>query len=283
MDHLSLGIVFVDSQSRIRYWNRRAEEIFQVAGDLFLEHPGVQQCISLLEVERSRLESRSSRSPQSSISFQTTIAIEAKSVAESLIIDRTIDLIEIDDEQWQMVQLAKKQDPRIDSPNQDLLKLARTDELSGLLNRRGFQSTLEKFLHCRLALAIIDIDFFKRINDTLGHEKGDEAIQWIAERLRTAFPDSVSIGRLGGDEFGVVLNLELNDSAESVRRRFEQFCEQVSNDSIPWYSDGIAISCGVAIGNATGIAARSLLTAADKAMYQSKSDGRNRSTTVEIG
>ena len=156
---------------------------------------------------------------------------------------------------------------------------SRTDDLSQLLNRRGFQSTLERHLDYRLALSIIDIDFFKRINDTLGHPIGDQAIAWFAKQLSQSFPDAICIGRLGGDEFGVVLEV---DETSTIESRFKQFCNLIECTHPDFYPAGITVSLGVAIAKSANVSSRLLLTAGDRAMYQSKEKGRNQSTTTEV-
>ena len=122
----------------------------------------------------------------------------------------------------------------------------------------------------RLALAIIDVDFFKRINDELGHEAGDNAIKWIAGKLRAAFSIAACIGRLGGDEFAVVLEVKNSDATKA---QFENFCAEVAAEPISWYPAGMTISIGVAIAKQAGVSARELLTNADRAMYSSKQQG----------
>ncbi len=183
----------------------------------------------------------------------------------------------IDGQPWSLVVF---KNPAIEHLAElELSRLALTDPLSELLNRRGFQACLESNLNRRLALAIIDVDYFKKINDQLGHEAGDNAIQWIAERLQNAFPRAICIGRLGGDEFAVVLEARSNDD---LRTTFEQFRADVQRKPISWYATGLTISIGVAIARQAGGSARELLTNADRAMYRSKQAGRNLVTVVEI-
>ena len=269
MDRLPEGLVFVDSKYQIRFWNRTAEALFDVGHGDFAEHPAVKRHAIPTPAELRKLQTASLQETSGQISICSTIDLQTP-------IDRVIELIETCGQQWVLVRF--KQDLLHKRSESELLLLARTDHLSGLLNRRGFQSALEDNLDRQLALAIVDVDFFKRINDKQGHEMGDRAIQWIAEMLTENFPDAVCVGRLGGDEFGVVL--EVSDR-ETIANRFRELCQTVNANPIKWYPDGITISIGVAISKSHGVSARELLTVADRAMYQSKNDGRNRSRSVD--
>ena len=134
-------------------------------------------------------------------------------------------------------------------------------------------------MHLRLAVAIIDVDFFKKINDELGHAAGDKAIEWISAKLQAAFGDALSIGRLGGDEFGVIAEVS---TPAKITEMFVALCNDVRSDPIPWYPSGMTISIGVAVSRSANVSARDLMVTADRAMYQSKRDGRDRVTIIEI-
>jgi diguanylate cyclase (GGDEF)-like protein len=149
--------------------------------------------------------------------------------------------------------------------------LSRTDDLTLLPNRRSVISTLDRTLRSDepLALMLLDLDGFKDVNDTLGHAAGDSVLQLAAHRMRQALPPSVLIGRLGGDEYAIVMHssdtLELLETAQLILDVLLQ----------PALIDGIEISTNASIG----ITVRSpgdsksieLLRRADVAMYQAKS------------
>jgi len=162
----------------------------------------------------------------------------------------------------------------------DLRRLADTDPLTELANRRSFSDELAK--HCEngsrsgsklIGVLFFDFDNFKRVNDSLGHDAGDELLRSIAERLRTMVDRAELVARLGGDEFAVLmLNL---DSAAAARRRANEF----SRALVPPYRVGDRpLSCSASIGVATlpsAIAcASTLLRNADTAMYAAKAEGR---------
>ncbi|MFK7737446.1 MAG: diguanylate cyclase [Pirellulaceae bacterium] len=155
---------------------------------------------------------------------------------------------------------------------------ARTDSLTGIANRGEFQRQLELNLAAGLALAILDLDRFKHINDSHGHVQGDDVLQFVSSCLESELKASVCIGRLGGDEFGFLLSgvgpEELAQVCERVRRCIcegEGFADQSVSVSIG----------GVCCTNAKSTA-RELLTAADRLLYEAKALGRNAVRTEAI-
>lgn len=279
LECVSEGIVVVDSNKQVRYWNKAAEDVFASASTSFANDPIVLQCVTL-PANKVQAKESSQAVLVDRFEMKTSNAISDSDC--NLCVEREFFGVEIGDENWLLVKVKKASHSVATDSENELLKLALTDHLSGLLNRRGFQLALEENLHRQLALAIIDVDFFKRINDSQGHEVGDQAIRWIAEKIKEQFPDAVCIGRLGGDEFGVVVSVEQTNSFDSISKTFEEFCSHISNSKIQWYAPGVNVSVGVAIGNKTGLAARPMLSAADKAMYESKRNGRNQSTSVSV-
>ena len=269
------AIVCLDETEKIRYWNCAAEELFgfrqNQSENIALAEDAIMQAI--VKEQGENAPDISADSPWHS----AMILIRLPNGEQHAAI-RMSRLISIGNEpSWRIVIF---KNPSIEHfADTELSRLARTDPLSELLNRRGFQASLESNLQRRLALAIIDIDFFKKINDQLGHEAGDNAICWIAQKLRTTFPSAICLGRLGGDEFAVVLDVQNTDETKS---QFEKFCAAVAAEPISWSPSGVTISIGVAIAKDQGVSSRLLLTNADEAMYRSKREGRNLVTAVEV-
>lgn len=269
------AVVCFDETEKIRFWNRAAELLFGFNQNHADVSALVENALAQVVVKE--------QGEQSPVIFDdcqwhSDLVLIGSPNAEPQSAIRMSRQISIGSEpKWRM-EIFKK--PTIEhSAEAELNRLARTDPLSDLFNRRGFQTALESNLNRRLALAIIDVDFFKNINDRLGHEAGDNAIKWIAQKLRVAFPEAVCLGRLGGDEFAVVLDVQ---TADATTAQFEKFCADVAAEPISWYPSGITISIGVAIATSRGVASRALLTNADEAMYKSKREGRNLVTAVEI-
>lgn len=156
--------------------------------------------------------------------------------------------------------------------------LAQTDPLTGIANRRSTLAALEKAVNAAseegqpLSVAILDIDHFKAINDRFGHAVGDEVIKSVAAMCTSFIRTSDSAGRIGGEEFVLVLPGASPEVAEAVGERVRQ-----SIESHTWPAQG-PDSVTASIGLAThhpGMNAQSLLDQADKALYQAKRDGRN--------
>ena len=142
--------------------------------------------------------------------------------------------------------------------------LARTDELTGLSNRRNFLFQLNQLKNGYIFL--LDLDGFKNINDTLGHEAGDQLLKQVANRFTRVLPIGAQIARLGGDEFGVIASIELaeaNELAQSIRATLS-YPISVGAEQIK-----VGVSIGVAPIDLTGDASESLRRA-DLAMYEAK-------------
>lgn len=261
------AIVFVDSEQRIRFWSRSAELLFETAESEFPFSPKVRSavCHELTSAdEAARRDKKTGEdNPLCSDSRRDKVDV-TQSAGGTVRMNRDVIQLQIGGHRWKMVVFA--QTVERDARQAELERQACTDPLSELLNRRGFQSALESHLNRPLTLAIIDVDYFKRINDSLGHSTGDEAIQWIAQSIQSSFGDAICIGRLGGDEFGVVLISQPLDETET---RFKQFCRRVETNSSECAFQ-MTISIGVAVAAQPGIAARTLLSHADQAMYRSK-------------
>lgn len=158
-------------------------------------------------------------------------------------------------------------------------KLALNDSLTGLANRHAFQTQLDQAISQtrRLgklaAILILDLDGFKQVNDTHGHQMGDQLLQRIAERLKTCVRCTDSVARLGGDEFAVTLvNL---DSFEDVRRPADLILRCICK---PIMIDGITVEVGASIGVSLcpldADEAGELMRRADVALYAAKAAGR---------
>jgi diguanylate cyclase (GGDEF)-like protein/PAS domain S-box-containing protein len=164
--------------------------------------------------------------------------------------------------------------------HQQLEFQAVTDPLTGLLNRRGFYQTVENLLlrgersDSAWVLLYLDLDGFKRVNDSLGHDAGDRVLRWVSEQLKSCLRPFDILARMGGDEFTAFLDLEFPEQAAKIA---EKLIERVS---ICQQIDGLDIALGASIGIATfpdcGANLDGLLRAADIAMYEAKRAGRQQ-------
>jgi diguanylate cyclase (GGDEF)-like protein len=174
---------------------------------------------------------------------------------------------------------------RVAEANIKLNHAARHDALTGLPNRRFVRELLQDRLTedgrngGQCALMLIDLDRFKAVNDTLGHEAGDALLLQVGNRLHEVLPEGAHAGRLGGDEFAVVLPGASHAPLELVAG------DIVKSLSLPYDIDGttasVGASVGVALGNAEAQSVDVVTRNADLALYHSKHTGRERYTFFE--
>jgi diguanylate cyclase (GGDEF)-like protein len=165
--------------------------------------------------------------------------------------------------------------------NREREQLATQDTLTGLPNRMLFMDRLEQSIirakrhETLVGVMFIDLDRFKRINDTLGHASGDQLICGVAERLRAVVRADDIVARLGGDEFVVVINdvVALTPILQVVEKMLATVAEPYNLDGREIFS---SCSIGVSVYPNDGTDSGSLLKNADTAMYHAKNNGRNR-------
>ena len=163
----------------------------------------------------------------------------------------------------------------------ELREMASQDQLTELLNRRGFYDAVTKLIgthpiHGEAAVAMIDLDHFKDVNDTYGHESGDKALQLIAAKLKAAFRDSDLVCRFGGEEFVVLLP---KANLQDAQHKLDAFRERIAATDIQLdeiHSARITLSIGLTHVDTNTVSLEHALNNADKALYQAKSLGRNR-------
>lgn len=166
---------------------------------------------------------------------------------------------------------------RVDELNRALAELATTDSLTGLRNRRAFDHSLALELaiverhHSPLSLLMLDVDHFKRINDRLGHDAGDQVLQMIGQVLSAGARVIDIVARVGGEEFAVLLPNTGAQGALEVAERMRLAVVQAP----PGAHGGVTISIGV-VTLQDGETASSLYARADAALYAAKEAGRNR-------
>jgi diguanylate cyclase (GGDEF)-like protein len=161
----------------------------------------------------------------------------------------------------------------------ELRRIAQTDHLTGAATRRGFVLELEKQI-ARMtrsgsasALILLDVDHFKKVNDTYGHPAGDAVLRNLAERIRMNLRKGDTFGRLGGEEFGILLPdvdaKAASDFAERVRAAVAEK-PLLQEPELP-----VTISLGISAGTQIASPAE-WLAAADGSLYEAKRTGRNR-------
>ncbi len=159
---------------------------------------------------------------------------------------------------------------------QQLRRLATTDELTGLGNRRHFVDRAREAVAVArrygqwCTLAVIDVDLFKRVNDRLGHQAGDQALIGLAAVLRASIRATDLAARFGGDEFVVLLPLTDPEAGKAAAERIQQAVR--SGGGWP----DLTVSIGLASVRDEGASLEELLARADQALYDAKGSGRNR-------
>jgi len=153
---------------------------------------------------------------------------------------------------------------------------ARTDSLTNLGNRRFFETvaraelTRTRRYHRPLALGYVDVDYFKEVNDRLGHEAGDQLLRLIAREISRVMRRSDLVGRIGGDEFAVLLPETSEEGAEvAFRKMHTHLTTAVEREGFP-----VSFSMGVVTSEDGEVSLETLLREADQTMYQVKHTGR---------
>jgi diguanylate cyclase (GGDEF)-like protein len=164
--------------------------------------------------------------------------------------------------------------------HEELIDLAIYDSLTGFYNRRRFRALLDEEMvgaksSTPLSLLLMDLDYFKQINDRHGHLVGDQVLSAVAKTIHEHAPADAPIGRLGGEEFALVLR---GGSLQDAAALAEDLRAVVSAHPVETRDERLAvtISIGVAQSGVDGATASELLRRADERMYRAKQDGRNR-------
>ena len=163
---------------------------------------------------------------------------------------------------------------------------AGTDELTGLHNRRNFFYLAEKELRrCQrlnqgVALLLLDVDFFKPINDNYGHQQGDYVLRRISEELKKELREYDVLGRIGGEEFALLVPQVQSKRAFMIAERLREIVAAIVFDA-PLAELRVTISAGVACCSTADESINSLIGRADKVLYEAKHSGRNRSKAAD--
>ena len=165
--------------------------------------------------------------------------------------------------------------------HEEVHQLASHDELTGFYNRRQFIEIVERELvratrnHLPLAFAILDVDLFKRINDTHGHQAGDQVLRQVAHAIRNTMGAQDVAGRIGGEEFALLIPEATTEHALAHMQAIRQAVETATYPHVT-ISGPITISIGLARHGDTFPDRPALMRAADEALYRAKQNGRNQ-------
>ncbi|GAA59087.1 GGDEF family protein [Pseudoalteromonas sp. BSi20652] len=158
---------------------------------------------------------------------------------------------------------------------------AQTDPLTGIHNRRSLNGLLNQLMLKQTPFAIleIDIDFFKRVNDTFGHDKGDETLKSLTNIIKTLSRKDDIVARIGGEEFVLVLPNEDSESAFKIAERLRKTVETTNMEVVGF----ITVSIGIATWPKHSNDIDQVYKCADKALYHAKEHGRNQCAVAQIG
>lgn len=153
---------------------------------------------------------------------------------------------------------------------------SQTDALTGLANRRTFDLVLNEQIQNRtpFSLIFLDIDFFKKVNDTFGHLVGDDVLRFLSRIMKELTRDGDLCFRYGGEEFAIIVPYGDHDTAIDIAERLRMKIESTESPT----GEAITISLGIATYPEHGQDPKAMISAADEAMYTSKSEGRNKTS-----
>jgi diguanylate cyclase len=217
--------------------------------------------------------------------LREAVAVHALSATDFAATDLAFELLYLAEANAAVMAEARRASERLRGARARALEQALTDPLTGLRNRRGLDRTLARLAAAGTPFGLIhvDLDHFKRINDTLGHASGDAVLVEVARRLRAAVRDDDSVARLGGDEFVVLLpGLRERGPVEGVAQRL--LVDLARPHPMPGGPpQGVSASLGVVLCPAgADWGCDGLLGAADRALYASKDGGRGRMTFASV-
>lgn len=184
-------------------------------------------------------------------------------------------------ERERYVEQLERYQKQLEEASVRLDALSATDELTGIANRRTFQARLEDEVAAArryrrpFALVLVDVDHFKAINDQFGHPAGDEVLRRVARLLKDSVRGHDLVARYGGEEFAILLPAAGREATLVIAERCRRAIERAE-----WPDRPVTASLGAAILEDLRGGATEILAAADKALYASKHDGRNRTTVA---
>ena len=173
----------------------------------------------------------------------------------------------------------KRLQDKLRQSNALLDAVSRTDVLTGLYNRRHLEERINDLngntgrSMRAVGLVLVDIDCFKNVNDTYGHDAGDEVLRSVARQLAKTVRSTDTIGRWGGEEFVVIMSYADSKSANRLAERLREAAAEATST----LSDGTQVRVTVSVGCSAGaVEPNRLLKSADRALYEAKAQGRNQ-------
>ena len=283
LESMVSGFMLLDGQERVVQWNSQFEQIFPWLRSVI--KPGVPFRDVLLESSRHTMPHASDDERMRWVDQRMLKQRQHQETHEELLpTGHTIQITERGTPDRGCV-IVYNDVTALRQASAEIESLAFYDPLTSLPNRRLLMDRMQQAIASSVrsgqhgALLFLDLDHFKNLNDTMGHEVGDMLLRQVAQRLRTCVRREDTVARLGGDEFVVMLNELSNDSEEAAaqtRRVGEKILRKLN---LPYSLDGRSYhstpSIGATLMGGTQQSSADLVKQADIAMYQVKSQGRN--------
>jgi diguanylate cyclase (GGDEF)-like protein len=280
LEHMDQGIMMVDADRNIMVMNRRAVDLLGLPEDYFGKQMKLDDVLSHLWAEGEfALQEEAIEAKMQDLMPTGATSAELDSFQYSRPNGFTLEIHTIALPDGGMVRTITDVSERKRKEIQ-IAHMARHDALTNLANRRLLNERIEQALarmrrqHEGFALLCLDLDGFKKVNDTRGHPAGDALLWGVADRLSACVRDTDTVARLGGDEFAILQSA--TDREEDAETLAQRILEAVA---APYdIDDGravIGVSIGIAMAPSDGAKAEELLKAADIALYRAKSAGGN--------
>lgn len=279
LENVQDGVLLLDSDLRATFMNRRMRRFWEVSEDEAASRPGYSSLVRGLH-----------RASAPNLPTAELAKFPARRVEEVRAGDHVRDLETPDGRRIRAHCTTMSNGGRMltyvditDLTNKAAMleRLATTDPLTGLYNRRHFLDTLDaewsrfQRYYRSLSVLMLDIDHFKSVNDRYGHAVGDEAIKAVAAACNEGKRKSDLVGRIGGEEFAVLLPETSLSRAKLVAERIRKraMAIRLNTHQVQF---GVTVSIGIAEANVSMSGIDALMGAADQALYQAKNEGRNR-------
>lgn len=283
LDEIDVGIVLLDSNLNPQFFNRAFLRIYRVTDASVVAKLNFEGLLRLVVGKRRYL---SSPAKFNAYIHKTTTLVRAgvENARDVRMDDGKVIRVKCKPlpDGGRMLVYADVTDLVQQADN--LKELSMVDGMTGIFNRRHFLSLAEiewsryQRYKCSLSLLMIDIDHFKSINDTFGHDVGDQVIVQVADICRCQKRKSDVVARFGGEEFLILLpENNLKNACVVAQRLREQIAAQ---DLLPTPPINATVSIGVAEANSKMSSIFDLIKLADQAMYEAKNSGRNRVCSI---
>lgn len=274
------AIIMINSDGEISYWNNAAVEIFGYSREEAMGR-NLHQLLAPVRYREGQAEvfDRFRQTGEGALIGKVSEIKALHKDGTEFPIELSLSAVRIKDK-WSAIAIARDITERKRSEEM-LLQLAITDSLTGIFNRRHFNTSLETEIrraqryHTPLALILFDIDHFKRINDVFGHPAGDQVLKHLADLVRGKIREHDIFARWGGEEFAILTPGNGVDGARQLAEKLRKEMEKYPFPEVGTVTSSFGVTALLADDKA-----EDLLKRVDEALYQAKKKGRSR---VEVG